>query len=186
MNGLKQKFIINVSIAVLLEAVFLYVGAEYLVKDVEKYSSKIVSDEQAIYVQDAKNAQLSDVKRIYEEATAKMDTVSASVVDKENTVIFIEEAEKAAVRNKVKLSIKNQDSSKKEEAASDLLTTSEFNFRVGGTFNNVMHFLGEIENFKYCLRIENAEMVYDDYDKYNKDMIVLTFNVKLYQKSSQK
>ncbi len=187
MNEIKKKFTINVAIAVLLVAAFLYIGAEYLVKDIEKYSSQIVQDEQSAYMQSSKNAQLPELRRRYAEMTAMMDTAFDSVIRKEDVVVFIKEAEKTAVRDKVKLEIKNQGATKEaqEKEAGSLLTTSTFNFRAGGSFDNVMHFLGDMENFKYCSEIENVHMSFDDFDQYNKDVVMLTFSVILYQDNSQ-
>lgn len=187
MNEIKKKFTVNISIAVLLVAIFVYIGTEYLVRDIETYSSQIVQDEQAVFLQRSKNTQLPDLKRRYEEITAMMTAAFDSLVGKEETVTFIQEAEKTAVRDKVKLTIKDLGAGQPKEAepSNSLIATAGFNFQVGGTFNNVMHFLGEMENFKYCSEIENVHMSYGDFDKYNTDMVVLTFNVKLYQENSQ-
>ncbi len=184
MNEIKKKFITNVAIAVLLVAAFLYAGAEYLVKDIENYSAQIVRNEQSAYLQNSKNVQLPELRKRHGEMMTIMETVLDSIIGKEGTVIFIEEAEKTAVRNKVKLEIRNQAASQ-DKKADAFLTAASFNFRVGGNFNNVMHFLGDMENFKYCSRIENVHMSYEDFDQYNKDMVILTFNVTLYQKNSQ-
>jgi hypothetical protein len=184
MNEIKKKFTINIAIAVLLVAAFLYIGSEYLVRDIETYSSQIVQGEQSISMQDSKNAQLPELRKRYEEMMLMMETAFDSVVGKEDTVAFIEEAEKTAIRDKVKLDIKNQGATEEEET-NNLLVTASFNFRVGGTFNNVMHFLGDMENFKYCSEIEDVHMSYEDFDRYNENMVILTFDVILYQENSQ-
>lgn len=185
MNELKKKFTITVLIAVLFVVAFLYVGSEYLVKEVESSSAQIVSDKQKIYALSAKNSQLPESKKQYEETNKKIDGVLETVIDKDKTVTFIEEAEKTARDDKVKLKIKTTSSSEVEVAGA-LITGSYFNFTVGGTFDGAMLFLGEMENFKYYTDIKNVRMVFDNFDELNKNMIVLTFDVKLYQKDSQK
>lgn len=192
MNEIKKKFTVNISITISLVLAFIYIGTEYLAKDIETYSGEIVSDKQAIFLQKAKIEQLPKYKKQYEENLAKMDNIFATVIDKENMVTFIEESEKTAVKDKVKLKIKSAPqkadtaAGKASPVAATSLTSSYFNFTVGGAFDNVMLFLGEMENFKYCLDIENVDMTYEDFDENNKDMIILTFDVKLYQEDSQK
>lgn len=192
MNEIKKKFTVNISIAISLVLAFIYIGTEYLAKDIETYSGEIVSDKQATSLQKAKIAQLPEAKKQYEENLVKMDNIFATVIDKESVVTFIEESEKTAVKDKVKLKIKSAPqktdtaAGKGNVAAATSLTSSYFNFTVGGTFDNVMRFLGEMENFKYCLDIEKVDMTYEDFDENNKDMIILTFDVKLYQEDSQK
>lgn len=192
MNEIKKKFTVNILIAISLVLAFIYIGTEYLAKDIETYSGEIVSDKQATSLQKAKIAQLPEAKKQYEANLVKMDNIFATVIDKESMVIFIEESEKTAVKDKVKLKIKSAPqkadtvAGKVIPVATTSLTNSYFNFTVGGTFDNVMRFLGEMENFKYCLDIENVDMTYEDFDENNKDMIILTFDVKLYQEDSQK
>jgi len=192
MNEIKKKFILNISIAILLVLVFVYVGTEYLAKDVETYSGQIVSDRQSTSLQKAKIAQLPEFKKQYEENSVKINEIFAAVIDKEHLVDFIKESEETANKDKVKLKIKTMatkevtTAGKEKVVGSVSLTSSSFNFTVGGTFDNVMHFLGEMENFKYCLDVENVKMTYDDFDENNKNMIILTFDVKLYQEDSQK
>lgn len=192
MNEIKKKFTVNILIAISLVLAFIYIGTEYLAKDIETYSGEIVSDKQATSLQKAKIAQLPEAKKQYEANLVKMDNIFATVIDKESMVIFIEESEKTAVKDKVKLKIKSAPQKADTAAgkvipvATTSLTNSYFNFTVGGTFDNVMRFLGEMENFKYCLDIENVDMTYEDFDENNKDMIILTFDVKLYQEYSQK
>lgn len=185
MNELKKKFAINISIAILLVIAFVYIGAEYLVKEVESSSTQIVSDKQNIYTLGAKNSQLSESKRQFEETKIKMNEVLETVIDKDKTVNFIEESEKTALQDKVKLRIKTM-SGKEDKVVGTPISSNYFNFTVGGSFDGVMQFLGEMENFKYCVDIENVKMVFDDFDEYNKNLIILTFDVKLYQKDSQK
>ena len=186
MNELKKKFAINISIAILLVVFFMYIGAEYLVKEVESSSNQIVSDKQNIYTLTAKNSQLSESKRQFEETKAKMNEVLETVIDKDKTVNFIEESEKTALADKVKLRIKTTTVPEDKASAGTLISSSYFNFTVGGSFDNVMKFLGEMENFKYCVDIENVNLVFGDFDEYNKGLIILTFDVKLYQKDSKK
>ncbi|MFA6896963.1 MAG: hypothetical protein WCQ96_01620 [Patescibacteria group bacterium] len=185
MNKIKKKFVINVSVAVLLVLAFLYLGMKYLVKEIETSSAQIVSGKQAVYVQNAKNAQLSESKKQDEEMSLEMNKVSESVVDKGKAVVFIEDVENVAREDRVKLKIKASDS-KGKEAAGAAITSSYFNFTVGGAFDDVMLFLGTMENFKYYFDIENIKMSFGDFDEFDKNMIVLTFDVKLYQKDGQK
>ncbi|MDD3006628.1 MAG: hypothetical protein PHX30_03555 [Candidatus Pacebacteria bacterium] len=192
MNEIKKKFTLNISIAILLVLAFIYIGTEYLAKDVETYSGQIVSDRQAASLQKAKIAQLPELKKQYEENSVKINEIFETVIDKEHIVDFIKESEETASRDRVKLKIKTMATQavtavgKDNVAGGVSLTSSSFNFTVGGKFDNVMRFLGEMENFKYCLDIENVNMTYDDFDENNKNMIILTFDVKLYQEDSQK
>lgn len=185
MNKIKKKFVINVSIAILLVAAFLYLGMKYLVKEVRTSSAQIVSGKQAVYIQNAKNAQLPESKKQYEDMNLEMNKASEAVINKDKTVVFIEEVEKNAREDQVKLKIKASDS-KGKEAVGAAITSSYFNLTVGGTFDNIMLFFGAMENFKYYLDIENIKMSFGDFDEFNKNMIVLNFDVKLYQKDGQK
>jgi len=185
MNELKRKFVINVSIALALVLFFLYFGADFLVKQIEESSAKIVENKQSIYLLKSKNAQLEEAKKGRQETAAKMDEALSWVIDKDKTVAFIEEAEKTAEEDKVRLKMETVNT-KTQEAEGSFITSSTFSFRAGGSFDAVMHFLADMENFKYCVGIENVKMAFDDFDQYNKDVIVLTFDVKLYQKDSQK
>jgi len=185
MNELKKKFAVKVSIAILLIVFFLYIGAEFLVKGIEASSQKIVEGKQTIALINNKNSRLAESKKQYEVTQKEMNEVLGTILGKDETVRFVEEAENIARENKVKLKIKPLDA-KTEEAAQDFISSSSFSFTVGGGFDGVMHFLGAMENFKYCVNVENIKITFGDFDAYNKDMIILTFNVKLYQKDSQK
>jgi hypothetical protein len=183
MNELKKKFLTNISIALLLIVFFLYAGADYLGKEIEASSGKIVADRQSIHLLRAKNEQLDEAKKQQKDIQLKMENALSWVIDQDKTVDFIEEAERTAQENKVKLRIKAEDKGT-PPAESSFITSSDFGFTVGGSFDGVMHFLSQMENFKYCVHIEDVKMVFDDFDEYNKEMIVLSFNVKLYQKAS--
>lgn len=185
MNELKRKFVINVSIALALVLLFLYFGVNGLVKQIGDVSAKIVENKQNIYLLKAKNAQLDEAKKERQETADKMGEALSWVIDNDKTVSFIEEAERTADKDKVRLKMETVNT-KTEDSAGAFITSSTFNFRVGGSFDAVMHFLGDMENFKYCVGIQNVKMAFDDFDQYNKDVIVLTFDVKLYQKDSQK
>lgn len=184
MNDLKKKFIMNVAAAIFIVCVFLFFGADYLLKEIETSSAQIVSDKQKAFAQERKNERLEDSKRQYEDMELRVDEALASVIGKDDTVGFIEEAERLAGEEKVKLKIKKTDSKASSEA-NPLITHSNFNFTAGGQFDQIMHFLGKMENFKYSLEISNVKMSFDDFDQFNKDMVILTFDVKLYQKDSQ-
>lgn len=185
MNDLKKKFLINVLVALAVVLAFLFVGADYLLKEIETSSAQIVADKQSAYAQERKNERLEDSQGQYEDMQSMLDEALSSVIGKDDTVVFIEEVERVASEDKVKLKIRKTDSKAAGEGE-DFITYSNFNFIAGGQFEQVMHFLGKMENFKYSIEISNVKMSFDDFDQFNKDMVILTFDAKLYQKNEQK
>lgn len=185
MNESKRKFIINLSVAVLLIVVFLSFGLNYFIVEIENSSSKIVDNKKKIRMLEDKNSQLQDSKKQYSDIQAKMDTMFEAVIDKGKSVDFIKEAEKAASDNKVLLRI-NTPAEKVKSDDRAFISFTGFNFTVGGKFDGLMRFLYNIENSRYDSDIDNIRIDTGSFDDNNKDTTILTFDLKLYQKNSSK
>jgi len=183
MNRSKQKFCISVCAAVILVFSFLYWGTRYFMGTIEESSADIVAGKKAIHSLVAKNRDLAESKKIYGNIETETAKASAAIVDKDKTVDFITEAESIARDNQVKLKITST-GEKADGINNDFVTSSGFTFRVGGSFDAVMHFLYSLENFKYEIDIENLSMEEGSFDQKDSKMIVLEFKLTLYQKNS--
>lgn len=184
MNASKKKFFLNLFTAVALVFSFLFYGMGYFISRIEDSSAKIVADKKAIAEISAKNAKLADSREKYERIRERAEDAFAVILDKGNTVDFITQAERDAQESKVKLKI-NTVGGKTAEPDDSFISSSDFQFTAGGDFNGLMHFLYCLENFKYDLDISNVKISRGDFDQYNKEILIMNFNVKLYQKNSQ-
>lgn len=186
MNGSKKKFFINLVVAAILVVSSSYFIVEYLTMEIEKSSAKIVEDKKIIHTLSNKNGQIDNARKDYKDIQTKTDEASKSIIDKDKTVDFIEEVEGIAGENRVKHNIVKKVTEKTDKGASGFISSSDFNFQIAGNFDSVMRFLYSLENFKYDVDISNVRMNFGDFDEYNKDMIILTFDLKLYQKDITK
>lgn len=187
MNGSKKNFFINLLIAGVVILSFLYVCMNYLVRDIEASSAKIVESKKEIYVLSSKNGQLSSLEKKYDDVQTKMNKAFETIVDKGDSVDFIKWSEDTAQKNKVKMNMQLSGSSKdSKKESSTFISGTNFTFTVGGRFDDLMRFLFSMENSKYDVDISNIKINTGDFDEYNKNMIILSFDLKLYQKNSQK
>jgi hypothetical protein len=184
MNGSKKNFYLYILLAAGVVVVFLDFGVGYFVREIEASSARIVEDKKALSVQGAKNGQLGELRQEYGKMQDKTETVLGRVLDKEKTVTFITEAEGLARDNRVKLKIAKSAEKPEGKASAGFLTSSDFNFTAGGGFNDLMHFLYALENYQYETNISNVKVSRGSFDENNKDLILLTFTLKLYQKNS--
>jgi preprotein translocase subunit SecF len=183
MSGSKQKFIVNLLIAVLLVFGFAEYGMSYFLREIGAISGKIVSDKKEVYTLETKNMQLSKSRKQYGDIELEAQQAFGAVVSKDKTVDFITEAEKAAEKSKVKLRI-NTVAADGKVKNNTFVGSNEFEFTVGGDYAGVMGFLYGVENLKYETDIERMDVRKGSFDQYNKDMILMTFKLKLYQKNS--
>lgn len=175
----------NLLFAVFLVFSFLYFGISYFTKKIQVSSAEIVEDKKTIYALNAKNSQLDNYTKKYQEVEADTNQALAAVVDDDKVVDFITELEKTAQDNKVKMKIQATGDDKSDKQQNDsFITSSSFKLTVGGGFDSLMHFLYNVENFRYANDIENVRIAKGDFDQYNKDILVLSFDLKLYQKNS--
>lgn len=183
MNGSKKKFFLNLAAAIFSVLFLSFFGMDHFVSEIETSSAKIIEDKRSIYILTSKNSQLPDSRKRYKEMENKVGSVLETIVDKDRTADFIKEAEKTAVDSNVIL--KMQDSRAKVDANDAFISSSDFAFTVGGSFEGVMKFLYSLENFKYEVDVSDLKMEFGSFDEYNKDVIVLSFNLKLYKKETQ-
>lgn len=187
MNGAKTKFYAYISLAIVIVGAFLYYGIGYFVGEIETLSATIVDQKKNVTVSEEKNAQLGNLRKTYGEVDGKMEQVKTAIVDKDKAVDFITAAERAARDNRVKMKMNAIDtkSAGKQNAAGPF-TSTDFNFSVAGKFDDLMHYLYALENFRYETDISGLKVVRGDYDENVKDTIIMSFNLKLYQKNSAK
>lgn len=184
MNPSKRKFFVNALIVVVLVCSFLYFGNVYLIKNIENLSAKIVEDKKNLYILSMKNEQSSESRKKYEEIKNEADGVLDVVVNKDETVNFIKEMEKVAADNdiKLKMQIVATNDKEKEKASKSAISYIYFDVTAGGEFEDIMRFLESTENLKYYAEVETPKMSFGDFDEYNKEMVILTFDAKVYKK----
>ncbi|MFA7169984.1 MAG: hypothetical protein WC178_03960 [Candidatus Paceibacterota bacterium] len=185
MNASKKKFLLNTTFAIFSVVSFSSLGLNYFMKGIEDSSAKIIENKKSIYALNDKNKQLVDSKKKYIEIEEMTDRAFKTILDKNHTVDFIEEVEAAATENKVKLRIQTSGEKGGKVAIDEnaFISSSDFSFVVGGTFEGVMKFLYNLENFKYDVSMYEINMRFGDFDQYNEDMVLLSFKLKLYQKN---
>jgi hypothetical protein len=184
MSGSRQKFMINLLLAALLIFVFVQYAMGYFLLEIEGASGKIVSDKKEAYVLQTKNQQLNNSRQQYADIEQGAQQVFATIVSKDKTVDFITEAERVADKSQVKLRMNTVNDTAAGKKDNAFISTSGFELTVGGSYAGVMDFLYGIENLKYETDIQKMTLSAGDFDQYNKDMIVMTFTLKLYQKNS--
>lgn len=185
MNKSKTNFCLNLSLLLLLLAAFFSAGLGYFRGEVEKASASIVSSKKEIRLLSEKNKRLAVNKARFTALTAEADAAFATLVDKGRTVEFITAMEETAAADQVKLRMAVAPD-KNGLKAGDFVSSSKFTVTAAGSFAGLMHFLYALENFRYEADIANLRISYGDFDQYNKDLIVLTFDLELYQKNSAK
>jgi hypothetical protein len=118
----------------------------------------------------------------YGEIKKETDEVFQVVVDKDKTVDFIKELEMVAAENKVKLKMQVVPDVPDKKDDNSFVSSVSFSVTAAGSFENIMHFLANCENLKYYADLSDPKMSFGDFDEYNKDLVILNLNVKLYQK----
>jgi hypothetical protein len=158
------------------------VGSVYFIKNIEDSSSKISDDKKNLNVLNTKNDQAGNFKVRYGEIKKETDEVFQVVVDKDKTVDFIKELEMVAAENKVKLKMQVVPDVPDKKDDNSFVSSVSFSVTAAGSFENIMHFLANCENLKYYADLSDPKMSFGDFDEYNKDLVILNLNVKLYQK----
>jgi Tfp pilus assembly protein PilO len=183
MNKVKSKIFFNLLFFVFLTTASLYVGQNYLVKRVEALSSEIISTKKEFNKLENRNGKLIETRRDYDDIGKEIENISDVVVDDDKIVDFIEEVEKVAAEDGVKLRISSTSDSKGVKDKEGYISQKSFSLIAAGDFNGIMHFLYSLENFDYYVNVEDINIGFGDFDEHNKDLIMFSANIKVYQKT---
>jgi hypothetical protein len=99
-------------------------------------------------------AKYGETKAEFDTITSELPSLKACLVDEKNAVVFIESLENLSRDSKVYSEIKPV--GEKADKSKTELPHFGFNLTVVGTFDNVMKFLAQIENFKYAIDVEKV------------------------------
>ena len=146
---------------------------------------KTVNFKKDIRALNFKNKQLVDSRNKYDDIKDEIANVSDVLVDDNGIAYayFIKKLEKTAEDNEVKLE-KNSLSGQEVDGGEDssYVKPKFLSLKAGGSFDNIMRFLYSLENFSYYIDLEDIEISSGDFDEYNKSMVILESNIKVYQK----
>ena len=106
--------------------------------------------------------------------------MSALIISYPDIIDFIVEIENVAEKSKVDLEISVSD--KEGEDLNNNLSFVGYSVKATGDFDNLMHFLMRLENFKYLNKVENVRMYYDNKNKVKASEINLDVSLKVYVK----
>jgi hypothetical protein len=186
MSRVKNKILLGILMFITLTVAFLYVGKNYLVKNVEVLSVEIIHDREELNNYENRNKQLVASRGNYREIKNEIEDISEVVVDKDKTVEFIEEIEKVANSNGVKLELQSSFGSGDESKKGDgYISQKSFGLKAAGDFNGMMRFLYSLENFNYYMNVENIQIGLGDFDEYNKGLVILNADITVYQKQNE-
>lgn len=189
MNKIKQKTYLNIFIFSSVVIAIFYIGNSYLIETVKSLSLEVVDKKQKIERLNKQSSQIGSIRTGYEYIEKEAKKVSGLVVNYPDIIDFIVEIENVAEKSGVDLEINV--SNKEGEYLNDNLSFVGYSVKAMGDFDNLMHFLTHLENFKYLNKIENVKMYYDsgdgkdftNLDKINSSKIVLDVNLKVYVKN---
>lgn len=189
MNKIKQKTYLNIFIFSFVVIAIFYIGNSYLIETVKSLSLEVVDKKQKIERLNKQSSQIGSIRTGYEYIEKEAKKVSGLVVNYPDIIDFIVEIENVAEKSGVDLEINV--SNKEGEYLNDNLSFVGYSVKAMGDFDNLMHFLTHLENFKYLSKIENVKMYYDsgdgkdftNLDKINSSKIVLDVNLKVYVKN---
>lgn len=185
MNKVKSKIFFNLLLFVFLTATSLYVGQNYLVKEVEVLSGEIISTKKEFSKLESRNNKLIETRNDYDNIGNEIDNISDVVVDDDKIVDFIEKVEVIAAEDGVKLEISSVADNKSVKDKGGYISQKLFSLKAAGDFNGIMHFLYSLENFGYYINVEDVNIGFGNFDEHNKDLIILGANITVYQKQNE-
>ena len=180
MNKIKQKTYLNISIYLSVVIAVFYIGNSYLIETVKSLSLEVVDKKQKIERLDRQSGQISDIRIGYQYIEEEAEKVSALIISYPDIIDFIVEIENVAEKSKVDLEISVSD--KEGEDLNNNLSFVGYSVKATGDFDNLMHFLMRLENFKYLNKVENVRMYYDNKNKVKASEINLDVSLKVYVK----
>ena len=180
MNKIKQKTYLNISIYLSVVIAVFYIGNSYLIETVKSLSLEVVDKKQKIERLDRQSGQISDIRIGYQYIEEEAEKVSALIISYPDIIDFIVEIENVAEKSKVDLEISVSD--KEGEDLNNNLSFVGYSVKATGDFDNLMHFLMRLENFKYLNKVENVRMYYDNKNKVKAGEINLDVSLKVYVK----
>ena len=180
MNKIKQKTYLNISIYLSVVIAVFYIGNSYLIETVKSLSLEVVDKKQKIERLDRQSGQISDIRIGYQYIEEEAEKVSALIISYPDIIDFIVEIENVAEKSRVDLEISVSD--KEGEDLNNNLSFVGYSVKATGDFDNLMHFLMRLENFKYLNKVENVRMYYDNKNKVKAGEINLDVSLKVYVK----
>ena len=180
MNKIKQKTDLNISIYLSVVIAVFYIGNSYLIETVKSLSLEVVDKKQKIERLDKQSDQISDIRIGYQYIEEEAEKVSALIISYPDIIDFIVEIENVAEKSGVDLKINVSD--KEGEDLNNNLSFVGYSVKATGDFDNLMHFLTHLENFRYLNKIEDVRMYYNNKNKVEASEINLDVSLKVYVK----
>lgn len=144
--NIKQKIYLTSGLFVIV-IVFIFLGlVKPLIKEIEKASVSARDNRDRLLILERTDKDyLKQIEVDYEDVNTNLAVVKSGLIDKDQAVSFFMALEDAAFLSSNKIEIK----------ATEFPTLT---LDIGGTFPNLMRFVGWLENGKYFLDIDSMEI----------------------------
>jgi len=175
MNKVEKKLYIKAGVLLAVVLALLYASCFYLPSKIESLSLEIINNKKQIKQLNEQNSQIDDTRRKYAKLQENVNEVSECIIGYSNIFGFITNVKDAAKKNNVNLNINV--SSDEKAKATNFLSYINYNIKATGEFDDIMHFLNNLESLKYYINIEKIKISSNDS---NNEEVTLDSVLKVY------
>lgn len=156
MNKVEKKLYIKAGTLLIVVLALLYASCFYLPQKIEAISLEIISNKKQIKQLSEQNNQIDDIRSKHNKLQEDVDKASECIISYSDIFRFITNVKEAAKKNNVNLNINVSSSGKTQET--NFLSHIDYNIKATGEFEDIMCFLGNLENLKYYINIERIKI----------------------------
>lgn len=155
-SKIEKKIYLKAILLLIVVFSLFYAGFVYFPQEIKILSSEIVSNRGEVEKLKSQNSQIEIIKGKNTELQKNINYISEYIIDYNNISMFVTEIKTLAKENNVQLDISI--SNNKEEKKDNSLLSLNYSIKVVGKFDDIMHFLGYLENLDYYLDIEKIKI----------------------------
>ena len=178
MNKVEKKIYTKAALLLAAVLVLFYVSYSYLPQKADGLSLEIINKKKQIKQLNTQNDQIENIKDKYDELQKNVGNVSEYIIDYSSIFNFVTEIRSVAEKNNVDLSINV--SNKGKAQMTEFLSYINYNIKITGKFNDVMHFLSHLENLEYYVNVEKIKI-----SRKNDAEVVLDSVLKVYVRDNK-
>jgi Tfp pilus assembly protein PilO len=156
MNKVEKKIYIKAALLLIAVFVLFYASYSYLPQKIEGLSLEIINNKKQIEQLNAQNDQIENIREKHDELQKNVGNISEYIIDYSNIFSFVTEIRSVAEKNNVDLNISVSNEGKVQ--MTEFLSYINYNIKVTGEFNDIMHFLSHLENLEYYIDVEKIKI----------------------------
>jgi Tfp pilus assembly protein PilO len=156
MNKVEKKVYIKALLLLVATLVLFHVSFSCLPQEAEGLSLEIINKKKQIQQLNMQNNQIENINNKHDELQKNVDNVSEYIIDYLSIFNFVTEIRDMAEKNNVELVINVSNEGKVQ--MTEFLSYINYNIKITGEFNDVMHFLSHLENLEYYVNVEKIKV----------------------------